>query len=44
MTSDPVPVLHMIGTSPAMMATTVIILGGHALDRAEHDGFAEIRA
>jgi hypothetical protein len=26
-TSDPVPVLHMMGSSPAMMATTVIILG-----------------
>ena len=27
MTSEPVPVLHRIGTSPAMMATTVIIFG-----------------
>ena len=27
MTSEPVPVLHMIGRSPAMMATTVIIFG-----------------
>ena len=27
MTSEPVPVLHMIGMRPAMMATTVIILG-----------------
>ena len=27
MTSEPVPVLHMIGKSPAMIATTVIILG-----------------
>jgi len=26
-TSKPVPVLHMIGNRPAMMATTVIILG-----------------
>src|ERR1700736_6021243 len=27
MSSEPVPVLHMIGSSPAMMATTVIIFG-----------------
>ena len=27
MISDPVPVLHMIGSKPAMMATTVIIFG-----------------
>ena len=27
MTSEPVPVLHMMGSRPAMMATTVIILG-----------------
>ena len=27
MTSAPVPWLHMIGSSPAMMAATVIILG-----------------
>ena len=27
MISEPVPVLHMIGSSPAMMATTVIIFG-----------------
>jgi hypothetical protein len=27
MTSEPVPVPHMIGSRPAMMATTVIILG-----------------
>ena len=27
MTSEPVPVLHMMGSSPAMMATTVIIFG-----------------
>ena len=27
MISDPAPVLHMIGSRPAMMATTVIILG-----------------
>ena len=26
-TSEPVPVLHMIGSRPAMIATTVIILG-----------------
>ena len=26
-TSEPVPVLHMIGSKPAMMATTVIIFG-----------------
>jgi hypothetical protein len=26
-TSEPVPVLHMIGSKPAIMATTVIILG-----------------
>jgi hypothetical protein len=26
-TSEPVPVLHMTGSNPAMMATTVIILG-----------------
>jgi hypothetical protein len=25
--SDPVPVLHMIGRRPAMIATTVIIFG-----------------
>ena len=37
MTSDPVPVLHMIGKSPAMIATTVIIFGAHAFDRASHD-------
>ena len=30
-TSEPVPALHMIGKSPAMMATTVII-------GADHDG------
>ena len=27
MTSEPVPWLHMIGSRPAMIATTVIILG-----------------
>ena len=27
MTSEPVPLLHMIGSSPAMIATTVIIFG-----------------
>jgi len=27
MTSEPVPVLHMMGSRPAMIATTVIILG-----------------
>ena len=27
MISDPVPVLHMIGNRPAMIATTVIIFG-----------------
>jgi hypothetical protein len=27
MISDPVPVLHMIGSRPAMMAVTVIIFG-----------------
>jgi hypothetical protein len=27
MTSEPVPVLHMIGMSPPMMATTAIIFG-----------------
>jgi hypothetical protein len=27
MISDPVPLLHMIGSGPAVMATTVIILG-----------------
>ncbi len=27
MTSEPVPVLHRMGRSPAVMATTVIILG-----------------
>ena len=27
MISEPVPVLHMIGNRPAMMATTVIIFG-----------------
>ena len=26
-TSEPVPLLHMIGNSPAMMAATVIIFG-----------------
>ena len=26
-TSEPVPLLHMIGNSPAMIATTVIIFG-----------------
>ena len=26
-TSEPVPLLHMIGSNPAMIATTVIILG-----------------
>ena len=26
-TSEPVPVLHMIGSRPAMIATTVIIFG-----------------
>ena len=26
-TSDPVPVLHRMGSSPAVMAMTVIILG-----------------
>jgi hypothetical protein len=25
--SEPVPVLHIIGRSPAMMATTVVIFG-----------------
>ena len=27
MTSEPVPWLHMMGSRPAMMATTVMILG-----------------
>jgi hypothetical protein len=27
MISEPVPLLHMIGSKPAMMATTVIIFG-----------------
>jgi hypothetical protein len=27
MISEPVPVLHMIGSSPAVIATTVIIFG-----------------
>ena len=27
MISEPVPALHMIGSNPAMMATTVIIFG-----------------
>jgi hypothetical protein len=27
MTSEPVPVPHMMGSRPAMMATTVIIFG-----------------
>jgi hypothetical protein len=37
-----VPVLHMIGSRPAMMATTVIIFRAHALDSAFHDGSMEI--
>jgi hypothetical protein len=27
MTSDPAPVLHMIGSRPAMVATTVMMMG-----------------
>jgi hypothetical protein len=42
MTSEPVPVPHMIGSRPAMMATTVIIFGPHPFDGAFHDGLVEI--
>ena len=38
MTSDPVPWLNIIGTSPARMTETVMILGLILFDGAIHDG------
>src|SRR5262245_5657160 len=43
-TSAPVPWLHMIGRSPAMMVATVIIFRAHGLDGAGHDGGVEVGA
>ena len=40
-TSEPVPVLHMIGNRPAMIATTVIILGAPVPRRLD-DRFAQV--
>jgi len=37
-----VPVLHMIGSRPAMMATTVIIFGRTRFERTYHDGGIKI--
>src|SRR5262252_4143582 len=42
MTSEPVPLLHNIGSSPAMMAATVHHLGPHALDRSFPDRRVQI--
>jgi len=43
LTSELVPLLHSIGSSPAMMANTVFVFGGpHALDRSFHDRRAQI--
>ena len=41
MISEPAPVLHMIGSRPAMIATTVIIFG-RTRSTAPHDGITEI--
>ena len=43
-TSDPVPWLHMIGNSPAMMAADGHHLRADALKRAAPDGSVEIVA
>ena len=40
MTSAPVPVVHMIGINPPMIAATVIILGRSRC--ALHDRFVEV--
>jgi hypothetical protein len=40
MTSAPVPVVHMIGSNPPLIAARVI-LRPHPLDRAFHHGFAK---
>ena len=43
MTSDPVPVLHMIGKQPGHDGDDGHHLGPHALDRADHDGLVQVR-
>lgn len=42
MISELAPLLHMIGSKPAMMATTRDHLQPHALDGTYHDGVVKI--
>ena len=42
-TSDPVPVLHRIGSSPAMIAVTVIIFGRTRSTAPDHHSPAQVR-
>ena len=44
MTSEPVPVLHMMGSRPGHDGDHRHHLRPHALDRADHDGVVEVGA